>query len=68
MDKDKDKDNDKIKVKITPLISDEDRKNHVPEMEEAAPILQKRDPKMEVVANILKTIEEREKRRKAQNR
>lgn len=58
--------NDKNKVKITSLISDEDRKSRLKETEANAskPIVQARDPKREVLANILKGIEEREKARK----
>ena len=58
--------NDKSKVKIVSLISDEDRANHAKETEVRAPkpIVQTRDPKKEVIANILRGIEEREKARK----
>ena len=54
------------KVKITSLISDEDRRNRLKEAEASAPkpIQQTRDPKREVIANILRGIEEREKARK----
>jgi len=58
--------NDKNKVKITSLISDEDRNNRIKEAEASVPkpIHQTRDPKKEVLANILRGIEEREKARK----
>ena len=58
--------NDKNKVKITSLISDEDRKSRLKETEASEPkkVQQTRDPKREVIANILRGIEEREKARK----
>jgi len=58
--------NDKNKVKITSLISDEDRKSRLKEAEASEPkkVQQTRDPKREVIANILRGIEEREKARK----
>ncbi len=58
--------NDKNKVKITSLISDEDRRNRLKDAEASAPkpMQQTRDPKREMIANILKGIEEREKARK----
>lgn len=58
--------NDKNKVKITSLISDEDRRNRLKDAEASAPkpMQQTRDPKREVIANILRGIEEREKARK----
>lgn len=58
--------NDKNKVKITSLISDDDRRNRLKEAEASAlkPIQKTRDPKREVIANILRGIEEREKARK----